>query len=714
MTAKFSLLHLMPEFLRELEALARQKPALRRRTSDVLESMGADLSQLDRKRLEAAARNVWRTKAGYSERLIDEPLGNGRIGETAILYIGQHDQALKWGERYAADTEALIGRQRVQLLTASAAANQVIGRTREPEIHIQASGLLFSRYLTRRELARLGINDWQIQQILAREVGVGLSDLGLEVEMVDRIENLVYAKREGRAPIPAVPAAISPTVVSIPSHRVHALLRMPLHKYLATMSEEQRKLAYRAGRGLYVVRGAAGSGKTIVGIRRLEHMLNQRDLFDKRPVLFTCFNKTLKLAAEQMIEASLGRPFDDSEIVVRTVHELFKETMDALNLPKVGRSKSVRDLLPQLQQARAEIAEKAPLASWSDEAILEEIVEVIFGRAIMSKEIYTDISLTDRTGRGRGLDKSARESIWRIYRRFRDLCDKSDVSPWSRAPAQLVTHFAFHPQSTPRFSGVVVDEVQDLSPAVIRAIVGIQAGVTENILLLGDAAQTLYQSGFRWKHLGLELKGRFNVIKHCFRSTAPIVRAASPLIANQSEELGDDLDLPEVGYDGDAPTVTINLARDAEDALLSTATLIADAVANGTPLSSIGVLIDESRQRRQLGDMLAAFDIPFEELYKPGGGKGIDIFDPSVKLLTTYSAKGLEFPVVFLPLITEEQYPTRDVASDIAASSRRKIYTAMLRCAWELHIGAPEGNAAALLRDLEPTVVKNWPSDWPM
>ena len=162
------------------------------------------------------------------------------------------------------------------------------------------------------------------------------------------------------------------------------------------------------------------------------------------------------------------------------------------------------------------------------------------------------------------------------------------------------------------------------------------------------------------------------------------------------------------------PLVALHLASDTEDALLSAATKIADSVADGTPLSSIGVLIDDSGFRRQLAEMLVEFNIPFEELYKPGGGKSIDIFDPSVKLLTTYSAKGLEFPVVYLPLVTEEQYPTRDATSDVAASSRRKIYTAMLRCAWELHIGAPAANAAMLLQDLEPTVITNRPSDWPM
>src|SRR5690606_8366699 len=89
-------------------------------------------------------------------------------------------------------------------------------------------------------------------------------------------------------------------------------------------------------------------------------------------------------------------------------------------------------------------------------------------------------------------------------------------------------------------------EAQDLVSSVFQAVLRLQGGSDEGMVVLGDAAQNVYRSSFRWGHTGLRVTGgHVTILRKCFRTTAAIIRAASPLVAGQSELLGEDLVLPQ-------------------------------------------------------------------------------------------------------------------------------------------------------------------------
>ena len=712
MPVRFDQLYLMPNFIEQLNKLSRQERALRRKVGRLLEHYGEDCSRLKRSTLNASRRRVWHTEVGYSKRMIDEPLEPSLPGSCAILHVGHHDEANSWGENYDAETIELIRQHRMASLTPTVAKSQVHATRAESgdatRLH-DSTTVTYGKYLTQKELLRLGVPKAQARQIRALLRVDGLSNAGVAVALEEKLENLVAAKLAGSVfPIP-VPGYGAPRPIAVAPADVSSLFRLPLHKFLATMSEEQQKLARRQNRNLYVIRGAAGSGKTVIGVRRVEHLLALRGLFDKRPILFTCYNQVLRGAVQQMIEDTMGAPLEKLGVVVKTVYDLLSETEKELKLHKGAGKRSLDKLQPLLSTARKDVSEGRTLASWTDAAILAEINEVIFGRAIERQEDYV---ATDRTGRGRPMDARARGALWLVYERFRKECELQQVTLWSHLPARLAAHFERHPLKAPKYSAMIIDEVQDLSPASVRALLALQAGVTDDILILGDAAQSVYQTGFRWKHLGLQVFGsQVSILRACFRSTPPIVRAASPLVAGQRDMLEEDLVLPEVGYDGDAPLIRLAIFEDKERVLENTALAVAERIQDGVPPSSIAVLIDSAADRRELANKLAELDCAFEEVYKPGGKKSINIFESSVKLLSTYSAKGLEFQVVFIPLVTESQFPTRDVPPEVGATSRRALFTAMVRCGWELHLYAPRNEAAVLLGEIERSVVLEWPSE---
>ncbi|GBD31048.1 DNA helicase II [bacterium HR32] len=67
-----------------------------------------------------------------------------------------------------------------------------------------------------------------------------------------------------------------------------------------------------------------------------------------------------------------------------------------------------------------------------------------------------------------------------------------------------------------------------------------------------------------------------------------------------------------------------------------------------------------------------------------------------MKLVTIHSAKGIEFPVVFIVGVTEDAFPSEGPAEEVERA-RRVLYTAIMRAGWRLTLSAVRGRASGLL-----------------
>lgn len=706
MTTHYEVLYMMPKFLERKDELIKQKPALLGGIDRKLKSLTTDCSRLDRKSLNGKGPKLFRTKVDKEIRLIDEPLDPERPSEAAILCVDHHDAALRFGERYNGDTMSLLSKAAV-FSSKSQAVKGEGGRApdaRDPQSEASSTQApAYGDLIPAKQLHRLepSLSQEQASAILVQHTEEGLQSLGLDSEMIDRIETMRLQRSPSLPIAPPLPSMGAPRPVRVTREQLPAFLRMPLHKYLAVMTPRQKELAQRRSNRLYIIRGAAGSGKTVIGVRRVEHLLKQRDLFDMRPILFTCYNRSLRNALEQMVEGVLGADLAEERIEVTTIYQLLGSVAQERGLPGLPKLANATTLLPLVIEARKRVPEASAIGRWSDQDLFGEIREVLFGRALGNRDSYLK---ADRSGRGtgKGLDERSRVALWKIYETFRELCAAQNVTLWEHRIAQVMQSLEQDPVPEPRYAGVVIDEAQDLLPAAIRSLVALQAGNTDNMLILGDAAQNVYHSGFRWKHCGVAAAGgQFETIRECFRSTAPIVTAASPLIAGHDKVLEDDLVIPQSVERADPPPVSSSFHKNNEDEGLAVATLIGDILDTGVPLSAIGVLCDDYGFRKVLAAHLKELGYESEDLYKADGRKHIDLQAPSVKLLTTYSAKGLEFQFLFLPQVTESNFPTRYKEPDEANRSRRELYTAMMRCGWQLHLSAPSNSAAELFNEID-------------
>lgn len=705
-------LWLMPSFMRASDALCKRDGKLRSRVWRVLDRLAAGDLTLHRSPIAGARREIYHTRVDGEKRLIDEPLTGTHAREIAALYVGHHEDANSWGAEYADDTPAKLRSARahqpsapkVERRVAEAAPAPYSRRASSKRYSSRSGSNVYGAVLTPRELEARGVPPELIETVLATADCVDLESVGVPADVAVRVENWYLSKLPPARVRIAVPADGDPAPIRVTREELPTLLRLPLHRFLASMTDDQRRLANRPSERLLIVRGAAGSGKTIVGIRRIERWVQQRDLFDDRPILFTCYNRVLAGAARQMVEDTLGTTLEEARVEVRTAYQLMASLQRELEGRSFADLVPTKKLLPAIKAARAAAANPI-IDRWSDEEILDEVLELIYGRVIRTEAEYLE---ADRSGRGseKRLNTAARSAVWRVYQVARDEWKRKGIAPWDQLPARVVGLLERNPVERGRYAAVVVDEVQDLPPSFLRALLLLQGGSDNNMLILGDAAQNVYRNGFRWKHTGLTaVGGQFATLRRCFRSTASVVGAAQPLVSQQAARFEDDLTLPEAGSE-EGPPVEVTLYDSHKDELEGIAMAIASRIEDGVPPSAIGVLLDDYAARRALIEHLRTLDCDVEDFLKQKGEKSLDIFHPSVKLLTTGSAKGIEFQVLFIPRVTAAAFPATDEDGESADRARRVLYTAMTRCAWELHLSAPRGEESALLGELGQAFVR--------
>jgi hypothetical protein len=249
-----------------------------------------------------------------------------------------------------------------------------------------------------------------------------------------------------------------------------------------------------------------------------------------------------------------------------------------------------------------------------------------------------------------------------------------------------------------QYSALLVDEAHDFEDAWLRMAVRLVDPASNSLLVLYDDAQSIYQAKrrkFNFASVGIEARGRTSILRMNYRNTAEVmalaVHCAQGLLGGEpggAELTRDDDAIPLVqpasaGRRGALP-VLVEAANEAEEAAL-VAERIAQALAAGRPPDDITVLCRAKYLMRPFEHALARRGIPLQSMNSPAfrQRRRLDWQQPSVKLLTLHSAKGLEFALVFVTGL--QAMPMRGELPDDAA---RLLYVAMTRATHDLVLTA--------------------------
>ena len=445
-----------------------------------------------------------------------------------------------------------------------------------------------------------------------------------------------------------------------------------------TPTPEQATVIDDDAPGFWLIRGAAGSGKTTTALLRLKFLVRywrERKVEMGLPgpvrVLVLTFNRTLRGYIQELTQQQI-QSGPDVALEVSTFAAWAQGLLARVVLERAPAEAKIRQL------AGGDFP-------WRPRFLLDE-VDYVLGRYL--PENRDEYLTAERTGRGRAprVDRPLRERLLRqVIEPYAAWKEDRGVVDWSDLAVELATT-----QATTPYDIVVVDETQDFSANQIRAITN---HLAENFVctFIRDTVQRIYANCFTWPDVGVDIApSRSRKLGKNYRNTKQIAAFALPLV--EGLEAVEDDALPNFqGCEREGPLPTVLRGKYSAQAAWALSYLRERVAADETvaflhPLG--GGWFKELR--RQLDEA----EIPWVSLTReaewPDGKE-------QVALSTMHSAKGLEFDHVILLGYDADTVEAEDDADDISVDHQRRLLA--------MAVGrAREGVVLGYRREAEPPV----------
>lgn len=418
------------------------------------------------------------------------------------------------------------------------------------------------------------------------------------------------------------------------SDELRDILEKPFAAWRIFLHPSQRKVAYRPSySGPAQVTGGPGTGKTVVALHRVKHLLGH--LRDGDRILLTTYTNALVHALRSGLESLVENPKLRERVDISTV-DGFANRVVAEAPGAVPR----RPLTQSEEESRWAKAAEATGFTGSPQFLAQEYRHVILAQDIRTLAEY---EAADRRGRGSRLTAAQRPLVWETVERFTADLAADGVRTWLQTCVEAARLLE---KNGPQYQHVVVDEAQDLHPAQWRLLRAAVPARPDDLFIAGDPHQRIYDSKVSLKSLGIKVTGRSVKLRKNYRSTQEILRWSTALLIGrpiaQLEDEGRNETL--LGYrsalHGDGPTVHAAASEEAElDALVSQVRTWLEA---GVDAGEIGVSTRFNKMCAKAVDRLKAAGIP-AALLRSADTAGEAA---AVQVGTMHSFKGLEFRCV--------------------------------------------------------------------
>lgn len=470
-----------------------------------------------------------------------------------------------------------------------------------------------------------------------------------------------------------------------------ALLDANIEDWMVYLHPLQAGAARRSATGPSRVRGAAGTGKTVVALHRARFLADETG----GEILLTTFVNNLPKIWDNLLAS-----FPDQirgKITCRTVNQLARE----LYLSGGGTREITDEAKRRALIREVWLPRRGQLGGLSELGLQEEFDYMIIGRSLSELDEYAALP---RTGRGTPLNPAAREAVWEAYEDYSRRMARARLTFWPELKRDALTVLR-EGRASKSFEAVVADEAQDLGETAVHMLVEMAGGLPQpNLTLVGDGQQAIYPGGFSLLQMGIDIRGRATVLRTNWRNSYMIWQAAQAFIAGEGfddleEESASARDIEESPLpmrEGLPPGLWLaELGQDAELA----AEVVAETIAKGARAGDTAVLAPTNQRADQVRSALGAANVPAAELAKYQG-----VSEPVVRVGTFHRAKGLEFKHVVVIGLNEGTWPPKRPGFDPLAESEarardvRAAFVAMTRARDRLDVVAG-GKPAQRLAD---------------
>jgi DNA helicase-2/ATP-dependent DNA helicase PcrA len=374
-------------------------------------------------------------------------------------------------------------------------------------------------------------------------------------------------------------------------------------EHLARLNEAQRAAVETVDGPLLVLAGA-GTGKTRVLTTRFAHMLITRRAWPSQVLAVTFTNKAAREMRER-VGAMLGQPVEG--LWLGTFHALCARMLRR-HAPLVGLEANftILDADDQLRLLKQVMeAERVDTKRWAPPAMMG-IIQRWKDRGLPPARITPTEDTDFAGGHARALYAAYRDRL-----RALNAADFGDLllhmTEILREQPEVLAQY--HRQ----FRYILVDEYQDTN-LVQYLWLRLLAQDHHNICCVGDDDQSIYS----WRGAEVENILRFEKdfpgarivrLEANYRSTAPILAAASALIAHNEGRLGKTLHSGRPNADGEKVQVVSLWDSDEE------ARMVGDRIEtlrrDGDSLNEMAVLVRAGFQTRAFEERLITIGVPY-------------------------------------------------------------------------------------------------------
>lgn len=463
--------------------------------------------------------------------------------------------------------------------------------------------------------------------------------------------------------------------VQVDDELMSEIINGDLSKWQIFLHPTQRKLVESEFKGPVKVTGGAGTGKTVVALHRLNHLVKKLEASEKRKIAFTTYTNALTTNLNSLVK-KMG--VDANKFILVNIDSLVKE----LGLESKVIDKNTRILdMPNSKKSKElwdELLEQN-LSEFDTIFLSSEYQTVILYNNINSLEEYYKIS---RIGRGKPITRKQKIHVWTLVQEYNAIKRKNGYV--DRAELFNLVMDDNKTQKVKKFAHVIADEVQDLSNVELRFLRSLVEEKPNDMLLVGDPFQKIYARKLNFSACGIAVRGnRSKQLKINYRTSEEIKRLALSAINGVNYDDFDGEEERLKGYlslfHGEKPTYTTFKTKNEEnDAIVAS---IEYLKTKNIGFGDTAIACRTNESLKDIKSALHKLKIPFKDTTDSERSNAI-------VLSTFHGLKGLEFKAVFLADVNNRTSPLyftgiNDLDAqdkiDYLNSERSLIYVAITR-----------------------------------
>lgn len=595
----------------------------------------------------------WSARINHNIRLIFSHQRDRYV----LLYIGNHDDAYNWAKHKYLHKNPFNA---VYVYDESVELKYIESEDKQ-NLNYNVKGVLESLAISKKDLRKLGLTEkfseillkcsddetyLQLIEVLPDEMQEVLFELFTGDITITQAYSILNDETSSNEDIFNNNSSRNRFYVVEDEEDLDRILDVNFERWKLFLHPSQREIVMKNFKGPVLIEGGPGTGKTVVGLHRAIHLA--KEVYKKsndNNILFCTYSKKLATYIGDKLLQLIRLSGIESNISVNGIDSLVYDLMKKYDIDiSFVNKKEINNLFKVIYEYIN--------PDKSIEFCYVEYKEVIQKYNIKTEEDYLRFN---RQGMGQSLNPSSRRKLWIFFKAFinvkkeRNLLDYED-RVW------LLYELVKKGIIKPMYDSIIIDEAQDLSIAKMKLITSLIRTKENNLMILSDQNQRIFQLNSWRKDMNLDVVGRTYYLSLNYRTSKQIKEYAEKQFI-RTEMIKKHITNYKSLFGGPEPQT--ELFDSYGEQYLWITEKIKSLIESGLSPYEIGIVVNT--ESKELVNFLNDFGI---ETVILKGEIYPNMINDKVSVTTLHGCKGLEFRAIIIA-DAQNLYVQREESKDL-------------------------------------------------